>query len=184
MAIIARKPSRFIGVIFTLFGLIFIGAGGALTYSTFNFMNNAMTTTGQVISVDSNSSDGGTTYKPTFAYVDNDGQQRQGTTFLSSSSYDFQVGSKMDILYDSRDFSAVRLTGWFNTWGFGILFMAAGVVPILIGRFIRKIAKSNTPSHRRPKHDEKRAKYVQLESPESEEDHRRETEYKPTVRRN
>lgn len=181
------KSGRFIGLIFTLIGLIFFAVGAALTYSTYDFMNSALTTTGQVISVDSSYTDGTTTYQPTFTYFDTEGKKHQGTPFISSSSYNFDIGAKMDILYDSRDPTSVRLNGWFSTWGFGILFMISGIIPILIGGFIRKLGKKNAVRrirHTQPEPDDRPDKYVTLDSPESEEDHRRETEYTPTVRRN
>ena len=181
-----KSPGRLVGLIFSLIGLVFLGVGGALTYSTYNFMDNALSTTGQVVNVSSDYSDGSTTYQPTFGYVGYDGEKHQGTTFLSSSSYNFRIGEKMEILYDTRDHSSVRLTGWFSTWGFGILFMGAGAIPLLIGLFIRKLSKPTTVKRIRrtnAESDERPEKYVTLESPESEEDHRRETEYNPTVRR-
>ncbi len=178
-----KIPGRFVGLIVGFIGLVFVGIGGALTYSTYEFMNNALTTTGQVVFVDSSYSDGSTTYQPTFGYVGNDGKQHQGTTFLSSSSYNFQIGEKMEILYDTRDYSSVRLNSWFGTWGFGLIFLGSGIIPLLIGLFIRRVLKSKRSLVTHVSSDAKRDKYVRLESPESEEDHRRETEYKPTVRR-
>ena len=179
------KSSRFIGLIFTLIGLSFVVVGGAITYATYGFMENSISTTGQVLGVAANTSEGSTTYQPTFGYVDTDGQLQQGTTSLSASGYNFAIGKKMEILYDSRDFSEVRLNTWFSTWGFGVIFLAAGIVPLLIGQFIRKLGKS--PPRRAGvdtrRHKAVRDKYVRLESPESDEDHQRETNYKPTVRR-
>ncbi len=165
---------RFIGLIFTLIGLIFVGIGGAITYSTYTFMSNSVNTTGQVLSVAINTSDGSTTYQPTFTYVDLEGQQQQGTTSLSSSDYDFSVGEKMEILYDQRNFSNVRLANWFGTWGFGIIFMAAGVVPLLIGRFIRKLSKRGSRKRAFAGDTETREKYRHSVAPDAGEDHSRE----------
>ena len=162
-----------------LFGFAFFSVGAIFTFYTFQFLENALQTTGQVVAIDTNRSDDGTTYKPTFSYVDFEGRHRRGNTLISSSGYNFNIGEKMDILYDTRDFSRVRLTGWFNTWGFGTIFMIAGMLPMAISRFVRRRQKSVL----REETDSVRDKYVRLESPESEEDHRRETEYTPTVRR-
>jgi len=170
-------------MIFTLIGLSFLGVGGAITYSTYTFMQNSVNTTGQVLFVKSNTSDGTTTYQPTFTYVDLEGQQQQGTTFLSSSGYGFAVGEKMEILYDTRDFASVRLNSWFGTWGFGVIFIAAGIVPFLIGRFLRNIGKRNSRIRTFAGDTETREKYRHSVAPDAGEDHSREPKREPTVRR-
>ncbi|MBL4806605.1 MAG: DUF3592 domain-containing protein [Rhodobacteraceae bacterium] len=175
-----QKSGKIISWVFGGIGLIFFLVGGGLTYTTYGFMENSQPTTGQVISVDTNYSDDGVSYRPTFSFVDVNGNRQQGATFLSSSSYNFAVGSKVDILYDQRDPSSVRLTGWFDTWGFGLIFMVIGGIPMLIAFFIRKRAGTKLPVQTS---DPIRDKYVRLESPETAEDHARETNYTPTVRR-
>lgn len=116
---------------------------------------------------------------------------------MSSSSYDFKVGSKVNILYDIRDPNNLRMDTWFATWGFGIILLAASAVPFGISSFLgritnRKVAiNSQLPSTKKwasrdveEEMIEIPAKIKGLVSRESRSDHERETNYTPTVRRN
>ncbi len=112
-------------------GGIFLLIGAGLLVSSYNFYNNALYATGTVVSVEVNNSSDGTTYRPTLRYLDYRGQKQRGTTFLSSSGYDFEVGEKMEILYDMRDPTSIRINNWLELWGLGAIFATVGGVVVL-----------------------------------------------------
>lgn len=183
--------------LFRLMGLAILIGGGVLTFITYDFMDNALPTTGSVVSVEVNYGDDSVSYKPTIRYIDYAGRKQRGETFMSSSSYDFKVGSKVNILYDIRDPNNLRMDTWFATWGFGIILLAASAVPFGISSFLgritnRKVAiNSQLPSTKKwasrdveEEMIEIPAKIKGLVSRESRSDHERETNYTPTVRRN
>jgi hypothetical protein len=178
-------------------GMIFLVAGAILTFLTYDFMNNALPTTGRVTSVEVITGDDSVSYKPTIRYVDSQGRKQSGQTFMSSSSYNFGVGENVDILYDIRNPESLRMDTSFATWGFGLMLLGASVIPFVIanviGGFVGRKEKS------KPKRKPRRARAVtQIEddmveipgrtkglvSRESRSDHERETNYTPAVRRN
>lgn len=181
--------------IFGLVGGIFLLAGGVITAFSYDFVSNSLPTTGTVVAVDVITSDDGVSYRPTVRYLDHTGQKRRGETFLASSSYDYDIGTRVDILYDMRDSSSIRMDTWFEVWGFGVLFAGIGVVITMVVIFVggkgRKIAPPAMPRLAKPR---KRPKAVPapegyhitpeyLETRETAEDHARETDYTPVVRR-
>jgi len=120
------------GIILAVFGFSFVGVGGVLTYFSYDFSKYALTTTGTVTEIKvnwSSSSDSSSspTYQPTIAFYDQNGGKQSGQTFLSSSGYNFAIGSKVDILYDSRNPSNLRIESWMALWGFGLIFLVVGL---------------------------------------------------------
>lgn len=186
-----KKSAHFAIYILAFMAFVFISIGGAFSYFSYDFSNYAIATTGTVVNVEASYSDGSTTYKPTIAYVDYNGDKRSGQTFLSSSTYNFSRGSMVDILYDTRDTQSLRMDSWFALWGFGLIFLITGLVlagiALVIKRASGKSRRGSSASRSRQPESTSAAKYSYSSNSaddfESEEDHRRETEYKPTVRR-
>lgn len=120
---------------------IFVGVGGWLLWSAHRFMGRAVRTTGTVLEVSrhvsTRTSNGSTrtsvTYKPLFEYTDPDGRTQRAETFLSSSSYNFTIGSDHEILIDP-DGGSVRMPG-FWVYGFGGIFGGIGLVFAIAGIF-------------------------------------------------
>jgi len=178
-------------------GLIFLVAGAVLTFLAYDFMNNALPATGRVTSVEAITGDDSVSYKPTIRYVDWEGRKQSGQTFMSSSSYNFDIGESVGILYDIRKPESLRMDTTFATWGIGLMLLGASVIPFVIasviGGFVGRKEKV------KPKRKPRRARAVtqveddMVEIPartkgliarESRSDHERETNYTPTVRRN
>lgn len=185
----SRKGARVASIIIRIFGLVFLVSGGVMTFITYNFLETAVPTTGTVVSISKNySDDGGVTYQPTIRFIDNNGNKHQAETFISSSEYNYPIKSDVDILYDPQNPSSMRLDNWFETWGFGAIFLGVGfgmlIIASIVGRFNRKTPKSATSSKSRRKSTrDANDGYVQMELEERPEDHLRETEYIPTIRR-
>ncbi len=159
-------------------------AGGYLTKVAYTFNETAVEVLGTVISVEVNHSDDSTTYKPTFRFLDVQGRKYTVQTYISSSSYDYNVGQKVSILYDPNDPSNIRINSWFSIWGMGLILFVIGAVVLIIARANkgRKRIKSTIPAQdNTPQKTARQRRLVSMESPE---DHAREAEYAPTVRRN
>ncbi len=126
---------RIWGIIIMVFGLIFATIGGGLTYVAYDFSTRAIATSGVVTNIEvnlpSSTSSGGTgdtTYKPTLRYTDQNGQPQSGQTFLSSSSYNYPIGTKIPILYDPATPGSLRMDSWFALWGFNLIFLITGLL--------------------------------------------------------
>lgn len=182
------KNPKVISIILMIAGLIFLVAGGILTFFTYDFMENSASVNGTVVSVEVNHGDDSTTYKPTIRYLGLDGQKHVGTTFMSSSSYNFSVNERVDIRYDFRTPSSIRMDTWFATWGFGIVFLAASLIPFFIAGVVSARGGRSKPtvtsSHTRvnPSRDTDDG-YINMQTHESAAEHAREDNYTPTVRR-
>lgn len=193
----SKNGTRILKVIFRVVGLIFLVVGAILTFLTYDFMNNALPVSGRVTSVEVIMGDDSVSYKPTIRYVDSQGRKQSGQTFISSSSYNFDIGSTVDILYDVRDPGSLRMDTWIATWGLGLIFLGGSVIPIMIASVIGGMSgrkETADPSHkprraRAVTHEEEEMVEIPgrtkgLVSRESRSDHERETNYTPTVRRN
>ena len=178
-----KKKSRIAYIVLGFMALAFTLAGGGLTFYSYQFSENALAAEGIVLEVNANYSDGSTTYQPTIAYVDYKGDKYIGETFLSSSGYNFRLGSKVDILYDTRNPNNLRIDSWFAVWGFSLIFLVAGVVMALIAFIVGRVSKKPKAARVKSTRRKFRTGAVTADNFETEEEHRRETEYVPTVRR-
>ncbi len=193
----SKSGARVIKIVFTVMGLIFLAAGGVMTFFTYDFMDNALPATGRVTSVEVNVGDDSVTYKPTIRYLDWEGLKQSGETFIASSSYNFEIGSTVDIYYDLRDPTSLRMDTWLATWGFGLILLSGAVIPFIVASFIGRL--SGRKAKAKPKRKPRRVRAVAqveddivnipgrtkgLVSRESRSDHERETNYTPTVWRN
>ena len=192
----ANKGARSARNILRLVGLLFLAVGAVFTYLAFDFIDNALPATGTVVSVEMNYGDDSVTYRPTIRFIDFEDRKQSGETFLASSSYDFEVGSKVDILYDTREPTSLIIDTWFSKWGVGVIFLVSSVVPFFISGLIGRFARMQKPATRKRtlKRDKPAARDEEemvripgrikgLISRESREDHEREANYEPTVRR-
>jgi len=178
-----RNKSKVAYVILSFMAFSFMAAGGVLTYFSYDFSENAIPTSGIVLEVDASYNDGSTTYSPTFAYVDFNGNKHAGQPFLSSSSYNFPLGSRVAILYDRRDPRSLRVDSWFAVWGFSLVFLAAGLVMTIIAAVLRRVSGGQKAAASAKPGRKIRSRSTGADKFESEEDHQRETKYTPTVRR-
>jgi len=171
-----KKTSPKVAIyILAFMAIIFTSVGGGFLYFANDFRQNAIAVTGTVIDVSVNYSDNSTTYKPTISYVDAQGNKQTGRTFLSSSGYNFPRGSKVNILYDIRTPSDIRIDGWFALWGFPIVFLGVGLVLAFIAVIIALNTKKRGPQTAQSR--EKPSKTYSYSSNEPEKDRA------PTVRR-
>jgi len=193
----SKSGVRVFKIVLRVIGTIFLVAGGVVTFFTYDFMNNALPTSGRVTSVEAVVGDDGVTYKPTVSYVDWEGLKQSGETFIPSSNYNFEIGSTVDIYYDLRDPKSLRMDTWLATWGFGLILLSGAVIPLFVASIVGRLSgrKAKAKPKRKPRQIraitqveddmvEIPARTKGLISRESRSDHERETNYIPTVRRN
>lgn len=113
--------------------LIFLALGLGLLWDAKNFIDRAERTSGMVIDVRRNVSDDSVSYTPTIRYQRADGQTFEAVTHISSSNYDYAVGSRVDILYSYDDSSEVRIDSFFSLYGIGAIFATIGALFIGVG---------------------------------------------------
>ncbi len=147
MANNGTKGARIAAIFLLLFGLVFAVIGGAFNWFSYDFSKNAIATTGIVIDMEvsrssgSGASSGGPTYKPTIGFIDQSGVKRSGQTFLSSSSYNYNLGAQVAILYDTRNPTSLRIDSWFALWGFGLIFLVVGLATMTGGVVLTRVTK-------------------------------------------
>lgn len=175
---------RFLRFIFGLIGLIGLGAGGWVTYNAFEFMDNSVPVTGTVTTVEVIYGDDSISYKPTFRFLDENGNKHRATTSWSSSSYDFSSGQKVEILYDWRDPQRIRVNSWFSIWGIGMIPAGIGAVFLFVARLARGRKRKDKSRKSEPAHEVRSSNtYAHQESRETAANHAREKVTQPTVRR-
>lgn len=165
---------RFIAFIWLLGGL----AIGAFTYF---FVQNAVPREGTVVDVAISYDDDSVTYKPTISYTDMYGGTRTAETFWSSSSYNFNRGDKVRILFDTRNPQRIIMDTWFAVWGLTLSMLSSALIFMIVFSVLARASAAKRGKS--SQNDRKRERYVHLESTETAEDHQREIDYRPTVRR-
>ncbi len=124
-----RRTPRYLALLFILFPLIFVGVGGYMLLDAIRFSGVAVGAVGTVVDVDVHSDSDGTTYTPIFRYTDQDGRDHQAPTHISSSGYDYSIGSQEWILYDpGAPNDEVRIDGVFSLWGLPVIFTSVGLM--------------------------------------------------------
>ncbi len=111
-----------------LAGVVFLTIGLVLAGQSYNFSRNAAWASGTVVGLEVDYAADGTTYRPVVEFRDTSGNLWRGKAFLLSSGYDFETGTRLDILYDTRNPEAIRMDNWMELWGFGLVFVLAGVL--------------------------------------------------------
>ncbi|NSX54380.1 DUF3592 domain-containing protein [Parasulfitobacter algicola] len=117
----------------TFFGLIFAVIGAVFLYNQNQFMKDARLVEATVIDVEVSYSDGTEMYRPTVRYLDETGTPHEAETWWSSNLYDFDIGETVEVYYNHDHSDNIQFDSFFALWGFGLIFLIVGLVPILIG---------------------------------------------------
>ncbi len=116
-----------------LLPMLTLGAGLLWAVASFMWLSNAVETTGTVTKVYAWEEDGAPTlYSPEFSYIWSDGEATIGTLGLSSTDFNFEVGSEHTVLYDPDNKGILRFPGFvFNYFG-PMVILAIGAMFALI----------------------------------------------------
>ena len=125
-----------LGNVFSLVGGLLALIGVFLFIRTRIFIGKAQKVKGIVIQmVYSHSSEGGGGYAPVYQFKTVDGQTIVIQDSLSSNPPRFQVGQKIEVLYDPGNPQKARINKWMNLYfapallvGLGLIFGGVGMV--------------------------------------------------------
>ncbi|MFT5521938.1 MAG: hypothetical protein ACI9IA_002544 [Enterobacterales bacterium] len=133
------KVPVWLAYLFVFIGLGISIGGGYWTKQRADFLNRAEQSIGQVVEMESSTSDGSTVYYPIVKYrYSVTGEDIQFRHQVGSSHPSWKRGDKVNVLYDPNDkTNALIDDGWFNWFGPGLLLLI-GVVFLLIGYFMVK----------------------------------------------
>ncbi|MFT6268857.1 MAG: hypothetical protein ACJAVV_001672 [Alphaproteobacteria bacterium] len=116
--------------------------GSYWTIQRADFLNSTDQSIGQVIDMESSTSDGSTVYYSIFEYrFPVTGENIQFRDKVGSSHPSWKIGDQITVFYDPNDKKNVLIDdGWLNWFGPGLL-LVIGVVFLLIGYFMVKKQK-------------------------------------------
>lgn len=139
-------------LIFLLPGL-FLGAAAFFALESFHVVSQYHRTSGEVVRVYSwpgyNPWDGDTTdYSPVFRYEFRPGEMTEASTGQSSPNWNYEIGSRHEILFDSGAKRDVRQDNFEQLWTLPATIGAIGAIlllPALIAAFfVRRWQKAGT----------------------------------------
>jgi len=133
--------------LFLLIPLAFVAIGGWMLIDSLQFSGVALPADGTVISVEADSSGDGVTYQPTIRYTGIDGITREAPTHISSSGYDYRIGTRVEILYDPAAPATVRINGLLSLWALPVGFSVLGLLlfVVFLAAMLRA-ARDTTPA--------------------------------------
>ncbi|MEM9012138.1 MAG: DUF3592 domain-containing protein [Pseudomonadota bacterium] len=139
---IGRRNGPFVRVLLFLIPLGFLVAGGYLLLDAYRFSQTAVRVQGEVIALEEatrrQTSNGEsfrrttTTYRPTIRFTDRSGREREATTHMSSSNYDYPIGTRLDVLYDPAAPDELRVDGPMSLWGLPAILLGGGLLALLV----------------------------------------------------
>lgn len=142
-------PQKFFGIkrmIFIFFGMLFLGIGIFLLWNTRQTLSRHTKTTGTVVEhIPSRGSRGSVTYSPVVEFKLPDGTVKQFTTSLSSNVFVPAVGETVPIYYNPADPAQGNINNFSYTYGVGILFVAFGIIFVVITLLARANKSGNNP---------------------------------------
>ena len=128
-------------IIFGSIGFVMLFFAGYLYFKEKKFEQNAYKTVGEIVDFEthhSSSDSGGTMYAPKVSFVD------RGTTYYcvsktSSSNPDYEIGEKVEVLYEPNNPSKATIKGFLGQYlgvtilgGIGFVFSLFGLIPLII----------------------------------------------------
>ncbi len=142
-----RQASWRVWVLIFLAPALFLITAALLAWESYAFIARAERTTGEVVHVYAwegwNPWDGATTdYSPVFRYRFSDGEMTEASTGQSSPNWNFEIGSRHEILFLPDRKSDVRQAKFEQLWALPATIGAIGLVlllpALLAARFVRK----------------------------------------------
>lgn len=134
------KQIRLIPTVFTIVGVVLLIGSIFLWKSAFEFTNNGIKTTGTIVELDVDNSDGGGAFHPIIVF--HTLEDNSAVIFRSSyGSSDFKgdIGNSIDIIYPKDNPKSAVINSTFGLYGsgifisgFGALFLLAGIIPLII----------------------------------------------------
>lgn len=132
-----------VGLLFLVLGLG-LSAGAFIAFArTRTFLATAYTTTGEVRALEAYPDEhGGTLYRPVLRFRTHAGEETECRTTVGSSTPGFQVGQRLDVLYNPEEPSDARITGFMQLWLPTLILGTLGGVFVLVGALLTAVLLS------------------------------------------
>lgn len=119
-----------------LLPVLFLGTAAALALESYTFVAKAERTTGEVVRVYAwegwNPRDGTTTdYSPVFRYRFSNSEMTEASTGQSSPNWNFEIGSRHDILFTPDQKRDVRQDRFEQLWALPVTIGLIGLVLLI-----------------------------------------------------
>ena len=132
-----RVP-RMIGTVAIAVGLLELTVAVAVLIYTWSWHSGAMTATGTVVAHEttthssSRRGSSSATYAEIVRFTDASGAQVEFRSRIATS-YPFEVGATVPVVYTAADGSDATIDSWFRLWGFPLIFVGAGLLFTAVG---------------------------------------------------
>lgn len=121
-------------LVLAIIGALLMALAGGAWWKEHAFLTRAEHARGVMVSIDPRQSDRGiTSYVPTFAFTDREGQPRHVTSRLSVSPTRYHAGEQVDVFYEPGKPEEARVHGFFERWGVAMIAGGFGAAWFLLG---------------------------------------------------
>ena len=127
------KKAGIVKYVFSLVGLGMLVGAGFLITSTNEFINAAVSANGEVIGLESRSSDDGTTYAPIVEFTTADRQRIEFTSSSSSNPPAYSTGEAVEVLYLADNPLDAKINGFMDLWFGSLMLVVMGGIFTAIG---------------------------------------------------
>ena len=117
-----------------IFGLVFFGIGGGLTYRQLKFERQGVQVQGEVVSLSTNCNSDGCSYSPIVRFKAQNGQTITFESIFSSSPPSHNIGETVTVIYSLENPEEAIIKGGGQV--FRIVFMIVGGIIIAIGLYV------------------------------------------------
>ncbi|PXY02920.1 DUF3592 domain-containing protein [Marinifilum breve] len=142
---------------FAIVGLIVLTGSFIVSMNRYAFVKASIKTEGEVVELvsvrSSSTTSSSTTYAPCICFFDEHGRLVEFVSSISSSPASYDVGERVEIIYDPEAPEEARVNGFFHIWGlasvsglFGAIFFTIGFLLIYSEKrkqYIEKYLKRN-----------------------------------------
>lgn len=146
-----RLWSACVFLLFTLVWMIMVDAAYDYGRDSWWLKRDGSSVSGVVVALEKSAdTDGGVTYAPVIKY-EVDGRTHTFTSSNSSDPPSYEVGERVELLYDAADPSEARIDSWWELWlmpvmlGGAAVIMAVVINVTLVVSFLRARASLNIP---------------------------------------
>jgi hypothetical protein len=131
-----------VAYLFLIIGIaMLVGAGYWMT-RTQAFVDRSETVPGEVIDLERSRSSDSTAYYPVIKYKTKSGQERTFRSNTGSSPPSYDVGEKVEVMYDVAEPSDARIRSFFSIWGGPAIVGLLGTLFGVIGGGILYVRRS------------------------------------------
>lgn len=132
-----------VGLLFLVLGLG-LSAGAFVAFArTRTFLATAYTTTGRVCALEPyQDADGDTLYRPVLRFRTHAGEETEFRSTVGTSVPRFEVGQRLDVLYNPEEPSDARIQNFMQLWLPTLILGTLGGIFVLVGALLTAVQLS------------------------------------------